>query len=166
VAANDDGGIQDVKVVPLFPQQGQQTLAGLERGPTFDWQDPNALEREIQEVLRGAQPERATEAQSSHEPDPSHRNAVRCPQCDCFTWRRTRVCRNCGADLAAFASERRSAVLWCAAIASWGIALSCFYLIQHYALGPRIHGVLNMVGFGIVATNVFGFWIASQREKP
>lgn len=153
------------KVVQLFPDYTGDVARGLERRPGLDWDDVDAVEREIQGVLRQARPAESAEEKDERGPAPSHRNAIRCPQCDRFTWRRTQVCMHCGADLAAYAAERRQAVFWCAAIASWVIALGCFYVMQHYALTPRMHTLLNLVGLGIVGVNVFGFWLASQGEK-
>lgn len=162
----DEGDSQPgPKVVRLFPGRSVESPSGLER-PAFDWQDVDAVERELRGVIREAVESKPPDAEIPSGPDPSHRNAVRCSQCDGYTWRRTRYCQHCNADLVALAAERRQGLLWAAAIASWGLGLGCFYLVQHYTLGPRIHAVLNMVGFGIVAANVFGFWIASQGEKP
>ena len=156
---------QERKVVRLFPGREREESGGLERGPAFDWEDVDAVEREIHGVLRAARKNAAVDAELLSVPDPSHRNAVRCPQCDGLTWRRTPVCRHCGADLAVLAAERRQALLWCGAIASWGVALGCFYLNQHYVLPPKLHTVLNIVALSIAAGNAFAFWIASLGEK-
>ena len=151
------------KVIHLFPGQQRDDRMGPVREPGFDWQDANALEREIRGVLGDARRDETAEGSSA--PDPSHRNAVRCPQCDRFTWKRTPLCRHCGADLAAYSAERRHALLWCVAIASWGLALGCFYLTRQYVLPPRIHAVLKAGGLAIAGANAFGFWIASQGKS-
>jgi len=160
----DKGDKQGPKVVRLFPaRSGEQ--AGLERRPAFDWQDVDAVEREIRGVLSEAAESRPPEPEALLGPDPSHRNAVRCSQCDGYTWRRTRYCHHCNADLVALAAERRQGVLWAAAIASWGIGLGCFYLVQHYALPAKIRAVLMAAVLVIAGVNVFGFWIAAVGEK-
>lgn len=155
----------DPKVVPLFPGQVADAPDEQAQTPALDLEDIEAVKRAIQGVMdEGRRVEPAT-ADVPNSPDPSHRNAIRCPQCDGYTWRRTQFCRYCGADLSAYAAERRHALLWCAAIASWGVALGCFYVMRHYALPSRLYAVLNVVGLAIVGANAFGFWIASQTQK-
>ena len=153
------------KVVRLFPGRKEDVGDGLEHRPEFDWQDAGALEREIQGVLSEARPADTVEGEARLGPDSAHRNAIRCPQCDRYTWRRTRYCQHCHADLAGLAAERRQAILWGAAIVSWGVAAGCVYVEQHYALPPRMHILLNLVGFAIVGVNAFGFWIAAHGER-
>lgn len=167
---SDEQGGRDSgeKVVRLFPEQSGESRGGLERGSPFDWQDASVLEREIRGVLEEARPEAAGEVVTRPGPDPSHRNAVQCPQCDAFTWRRTQFCKHCGADLAVYAAERRQAILWCAAVASWGVACGCIYVQRHYALPHTLQLVLRFVSLGIIGINLIVFWFLSQiaRTSP
>jgi uncharacterized protein (DUF983 family) len=163
-ASSNDGN--DGKVVTLFPDRVGAAPREEERGPALDLEDVEAVKREIQGVLNEATRVEPAATEVPNAPDPSHRNAVRCPQCDGYTWRRTPFCRHCGADLSAYAAERRQALLWCAAIASWGVALGCFYLNQHYALPSKLHTVLNVTALSIAAANAFAFWLVSLSEKP
>ncbi|WP_029921963.1 hypothetical protein [Nevskia soli] len=162
---SDEQGDRDPgeKVVRLFPQQTGRGRDGLERGPALDWQDADALEREIQGVLGEARPA-VGEAEARPGPDPAHRNAVRCPQCDRYTWRRTRYCQQCNADLPALAAERRRSWLWSIAIVSWGLGLGCIYLVQNYFLPAKARAALLAVVLIIAGFNVFGFWLATQYK--
>jgi len=155
----------DPKIVPLFPGHGTDAPDEQARTPALDLEDVEAVKRAIQGVMDEARRVEPATADVPNSPDPSHRNAIRCPQCDGYTWRHTQFCRNCGADLSAYAAERRQALLWCAAIVSWGVALGCFYLNQHYALPPKLHTVLNIMALSIAAANAFAFWLVSLGEK-
>src|SRR5581483_2705656 len=157
-------GDPDEKVIQLFPEQKGEGRGGLEREPAFDWQDAGALEREIRGVLSDARPAEAGGVETPPGPDPTHPNAVRCPQCDGYTWRRTRYCEHCHADLPALAAERRRSWLWSIAIASWGFGLVCLYLVQHQPLPPKVRTVLMTAVLVIAGVNAFGFWIFSQPE--
>lgn len=163
---SDERGHKDAgeKVVRLFPEQTGEGRAGLERGPAFDWQDAGALEREIRGVLGEAR-QVDGEAESRPGPDPAHRNAVRCLQCDRYTWRRTRYCQHCHADLPALVAERRRSWLWSIAIASWGLGLTCLYLVQHQPLPPKVRTLLMTAALVIAGVNAFGFWVFSQAEE-
>jgi hypothetical protein len=163
--SDQPGSDEDRKVVRLFPRRNSEPDGGLERKPALDWQDVDAVEREIRGVLHEAAVDRPPDPELPSGPDPSHRNAVRCSQCDGYTWRRTRYCRHCNADLVALAAERRQGVLWAAAIASWGLGLGCFYLVQHYVLPAKIRAVLMTAVLVIAGVNVFGFWLASLPER-
>lgn len=163
--SDQPGNDEDRKVVRLFPRRNSEPDGGLERKPALDWQDVDAVAREIRGVLRGAEEDRSSDPQAPSGPDPSHPNAVRCSQCDGYTWRRTRYCQHCNADLTALAAERWQGMLWAAAIASWGLGLGCFYLVQHYVLPANIRAVLMTAVLVIAGVNVFGFWIASQGKE-
>lgn len=163
---SDEQGGRDPgdKVVRLFPEQTGEGTPGLERGPVLDWQDAGALEREIRGVLGEARPA-GGEAETRAGPDPEHRNAVRCPQCDRYTWRRTRYCHHCHADLPALSAERRRSWLWCAAIMSWGLGLACLYFVQHQPLPPKLRTLLMTAVLVIAGVNALGFWVVAGNEK-
>ena len=95
-----------------------------------------------------------------------------CPQCDRITWRHTRHCLHCGADLVVYgrlqAQQRRArleAIFWSCVVVSWVVALTCFEYAARDNLRPRVRTALYLVGGAIVAVNLFGFWIATQNER-
>lgn len=167
-------GADESKVVPLFPgQEGSaakaQSSAAAE-SPNSDSKERDDLRKEIETLLGEAEPLPST----PHEPkgpEPGHRNAVRCPQCDQYTWRLMRHCIHCDADLVGLAVERRRrrwhTVAWSGLGASWFVAAGCVHAyIQYYgSLSPKVRGILFLVGGGIIAVNLFLFWIMSTDDQ-
>jgi hypothetical protein len=49
-------------------------------------------------------------------PDPSHRNAAQCPQCDRVTWRSTPQCIHCGFDLEGYIRRAAQDLVLAAAV--------------------------------------------------
>lgn len=165
MSGDRDDGAPGEKVIRLFPGREGDVRDGLEHRPAFDWQDTAALEREIQGVLGEARPTEASAAETRSGPDARHRNAVRCPQCDRYTWRRTRYCHHCQADLPALAAERRRSWMWSVAIISWGLGLLCLYALQHQALPPKIRTLLMTAVLVIAGMNALGFWVGAGPGK-
>ena len=152
------------KVVRLFPSGSSPSDSSADQNN----ESLAAIGSEIQGLLGAAVPIEAGEAK----PDPRHRNAVPCPQCDEYTWKQTRYCLHCGTDLLARAAElaaarrdRRNAALWPCAIASWAAALGCIQATERYALPDRVRSMLHWTVLAIVAVNLFGFWIASMSNR-
>lgn len=100
-------------------------------------------------------------------PEPGHRNAMICPQCDHWTWRATEECRHCHYNLFKHAErivqKRREEFLayrrkelsqWAFWLASGGIALIYF--------SPRITDPVGgaMMGIGLVA--LYGAFVCGK----
>jgi len=162
------------KIVPLFPARAREAVD--ERPQASSSPTPPdelaAVVNQVEELLTHAEPALRQPSMAQAGPDPGHRNAMRCPQCDQYTWRQTAHCMHCGTDLVAHAAqleavrlERRQGVWWSCAIASWAIAMGCIYVTQHYALPPRIQLGLRYAVFGIFGVNLLGFWIASMGRR-
>jgi hypothetical protein len=168
----------DSKVIPLFPgkesggQQESQRSAAPDPQPKPE--DPDTLRQAIQGLLGEAEPIPPSAPDKPQAPEPGHRNAMRCPQCDQYTWRLTQHCIHCGADLFADAEERaylrrrrRHIIVWCGVVTSWVVAAGCIYAYNEYyrSLPPKVRGILVLVGGGIIAVNLFLFWITSSDDE-
>jgi len=172
-----DEGPSDSKIIPLFPAKSGSGSRKTRPPEQREGKNPGALHLmrgEIDGIIDLAEdvPPKPAPA-TTNVPDPAHRNAMRCPQCDQYTWRESPYCLHCGKDLVAHAErladgrrERLQGIFWACAIGSWAIAPSCFYVTQHYALPPRVRTALNYIGTAIIAVNLFGFWIASMGKRP
>lgn len=164
-----DEGADDSKVVPLFPVQAQGPGSPSAREADAELPDLAAMGAQVREYMADAEPA----PPAGVGPVPGHRNAMRCPQCDQYTWRETERCIHCGKNLVAHAAQaataqrtQRQGLIWSCAILSWAVALACIYLSQHYALPSGVHLVLRYAVFGIVGVNLVGFWIASMDKRP
>lgn len=172
MADHSEGDDKDQKVVRLRP-------AGLAlAGPQREAPEPSveeqiaAVERELKDVMGYARTEAIRADKGPRVPKATHRNAVRCPECDELTWRRTQHCIHCRADLAELAAERderrREAwrgAFWLIAIASWALAPMCLYMAQHYALPPPLHRAFNWTGGAIIAINAAVLWYSSLDKR-
>jgi hypothetical protein len=170
-------GPEESKVVPLFPGQGGGAANAESPVDTesqrAESQDRDDLRREIETLLGEVEPL----PPAPHEPqgpEPGHRNAVRCPQCDQYTWRLMQHCIHCDADLVAIAAERADrrrrrwhTLVWCALGASWFVAAGCVYAYSQYygSLPPKVRGILFLVGGGIIAVTLFLFRIMSADDQ-
>ncbi len=166
----------DSKVVQLFAP-GSTDARG-ESGQQSEPQRPKAasgrgsIRQEVTKLMGALEPLDPPNGDSLAPPDGAHRNAMPCPQCDRITWRHTRHCLHCGADLVVYvrlqAQQRRArleAIFWSCAAVSWVIAVTCFELATRGNLRPKLRTALYFVGGAIVAVNLFGFWIATQNER-
>lgn len=169
-------GDKESKVIPLFPgQEGGAPKAESSEAaelPKSESQDRDDLRREIETLLGEAEP-LPTAPHEPQGPEPGHRNAVRCPQCDQYTWRLMQHCIHCDADLVAIAAERADrrrrrwhTVAWCSLVASWFVGAGCVYAyIEYYgSLPANVRGILFLVGGGIIAVNLFLFRIMSADD--
>jgi hypothetical protein len=166
---------KDSKVVRLFPAKDGSRLADPPDGETASTGagDTEAV-RQIVGILGEAEPVPVPRSEGPAPPEPGHRNAVQCPQCDQYTWRMTRHCVHCGADLVAHAEariyrrRRRWAIVGrCIIVGSWAVAAGSIYAVNHYyhQLPPKVRGVLFITVIGIVGVNLFLFWMVSQDDR-
>ncbi|MBL6748939.1 MAG: hypothetical protein ISP90_00370 [Nevskia sp.] len=119
-----------------------------------------------------AEPEIKVVVQRRQAPPRGHRNAVRCSQCDQYTWRDTEECIHCGVNRAAHAAQVEAArhtewqaILWSGAILSWGVLGLCLYALQTYAMPARLAQILWYAVYAIGGANAIGFWIRAM-SKP
>ncbi len=100
-------------------------------------------------------------------PDPSHRNAAQCPQCDDVTWRSTPRCIHCGYDLegyiwraaqelvrAAAVRRQKRLFLWTIVAGLAGLAIISLSSLLPVSVGFPI-ATLVLVAFIVLA---FCFW--------
>jgi hypothetical protein len=170
-------GPEESKVIPLFPGKGSgadrtESPAAAE-SPSSDAQERDDLRKEIEALLGEAEPLPPAPPEPQG-PEPGHRNAVRCPQCDQYTWRLMQHCVHCDADLVGLAAERADrrrrrwhTLAWSVLGASWFVAAGCVYAYLHYygSLPPNVRGTLFLVGGGIIAVNLFLFRIMSTDDQ-
>lgn len=164
---------RDSKIIRLFPAKGGRAPDDPPPGDIADPETgaPDTVRDKIVGLLGEAEPVSAPPAPGPLAPEPGHRNAVLCPQCDQYTWRMTQHCVHCGADLLAHAEARayRRRRRWaiagrCIVVGSWLVAAGCFYGYNHYyrVLPPKVRGVMMLTALGIVAANLFALFIISQ----
>ncbi len=163
---------KDSKVIRLFPAKDGSRPVDPPDGETAGSSagDPEVVRQTIVGLLGDAEPIPEPPLEGPAAPEPGHRNAVLCPQCDQYTWRMTQHCIHCGADLVAHAEERiyrrrrRWAIAgWSILVGSWFVAAGCFYGYNHYyrVLPPKVRGVMMLTALGIVGVNLFLAWITS-----
>ncbi len=168
---------KDSKVIPLFPGRDRGAKPGpvppAGKAPKRAPDEPEVLQ-EIKGILGEIEPLPPPPAEGPKAPEPGHRNAVRCPQCEQYTWRLTQHCIHCGADLVAYAEERiyRRRRRWaitarCILVGSWFVAAGCIYGYNHYyrVLPPKVRGVMMLTALGIVGVNLLLGWITSQDDR-
>jgi hypothetical protein len=167
---------KDSKVIRLFPAKGDRAPDNLADGdagqPTAA--DPKAIEVKIAGLLGEAEPLPPPPPPGPKAPPPGHRNAVMCSQCDQYTWRETRRCIHCGADLLAHAQARayRRRRRWaiagrCIIVGSWFVAAGCIYAMNHYyrVLPPKVRGAMFITVLCIVGVNLFLLWMNSEDNR-
>jgi len=167
---------KDSKIVRLFPAKGGRAPDDPPRGEILDpgTADPQAIEKTIAGLLDEAGPAPQQQSEGPLVPEPGHRNAVQCPQCDQYTWRMTQHCVHCGADLLAFAEKRayrrrrRWAIVgWSIIVGSWFVAAGCIYAMNHYyrILPPKVRGAMFITVLSIVGGNLFLLWMNSEDNR-
>lgn len=128
---------QGGKITHLFPREENS------KGPTTLVVD--GLQDQLNELLGEALPQAKYAP-----PDPNHRNARLCPQCDGITWRATEHCIYCGFNL--FAHDA-----WCAeqdAFHAEALRLKAVdamrwkFIVAIIAIGIACAGLVVVAGFG------------------
>lgn len=162
------------KVVRLFTHTPGHANSGSPCDNDAELPDLAELGAEVRRYMADARPAPAdagTVRRDPAGPPPGHRNAMRCPQCDQYTWQETAQCIHCGKNLVARVEQLKVAhradwlaVLWSSAFLSWAIAMLCIYALQHYTMPAWTAHALRYVVYAIAGANALGFWIASMTK--